>query len=389
MPSGTQHYAPKDARTFAWRLSAFYAAMFAGFGLYQPYFPVWLQAKGLNEAQIAAVLAAGLAIRVVFTPLATQMADRGGSMSLAIVIACFASAAMMVGVALADGFVMILIAVVLLGAVWNPMVPLTDAYGMTGVARRGLDYGRIRVWGSVSFMAANIVGGALIVVIAPTQIIWLILASMVPLVAAAAMLVPDRREVRPGEAGRGFLNGRFVLVIAAFSLMQAAHAAYYSFSAIHWKATGYSGATVGFLWALAVAAEIVLFLLARRITGGWRPTTFFIIGGVLGTIRWSLLAFDPPFAVLLIAQVGHAASFALVHLGMIAYMAARLPPGAQASGQGIASVSQGTLMAAATFAAGPLYAATGAGVYWAMAAMTGLGVAVAAYARSLPPVPPR
>ena len=40
-------------------------------------------------------------------------------------------------------------------AAWTPTVPLTDAYALRGVARYGLDYGRLRLWGSAAFIAAR------------------------------------------------------------------------------------------------------------------------------------------------------------------------------------------------------------------------------------------
>lgn len=156
-----------DSKLFATRLAMFYAALFIGFGLHQPFFPVWLKAKGLADGQIGAILAGGQLIRLVATPVVTYLADRAGILSYAIVICCFATAIAFIGVGLADSFTMILIGVVITGLVWSPLVPLVDAYGLAGVARRTLDYGRIRVWGSVAFMAANIVGGIVLTVIAP------------------------------------------------------------------------------------------------------------------------------------------------------------------------------------------------------------------------------
>src|SRR5205814_2749960 len=36
---------------------------------------------------------------------------------------------------------------------WTPMTPLTDAYALRGVARYGLKYGPLRLWGSAAFVA--------------------------------------------------------------------------------------------------------------------------------------------------------------------------------------------------------------------------------------------
>lgn len=376
-----------DSKVFAVRLALFYAALFIGFGLHQPFFPIWLKAKGLDDGQIGIVLAGGLLIRLVATPTVTYFADRGGVLSTAILMCASATLVAFVGVGLADGFAMILIGVILTGMVWSPMVPLSDAYGLAGVARRALDYGRIRVWGSVAFVTANVVGGVLLTFIAPVHIVWMILASFVPLVIASAMLVPDQREAPRGAQEPSYFNLRFVLVTAAAAFLQSSHAVYYGFSSIHWKGLGYSGGTVGLLWALAVLAEIAVFWIGGRFTQSWRPTTYLLIGGAAGCLRWLLMSLDLPLWALFPIQLLHAAGFGLVHLGTMAYLAARLPAHARASGQGTVSVATGSTMAVATLIAGYLYARVGATAYLAMAALTVAGVGVTFWARSLPILP--
>lgn len=375
---------PDDAKLFATRLSLFYAALFVGFGLYQPFFPVWLKAKGLGDAEVGTVLACGMLIRMVATPTVTFLADRSGVLSLALVICASATMVAFLGIGMAEGFVMILVGVLITSFVWSPMVPLADAYGLAGVARRALDYGRIRVWGSVAFMVANIAGGLALVLIRPDQIVWMIWLSLVPLTLASLMLVRDQKEVQTGPRGPSFFNLRFVLVMVAVAFLQASHAVYYGFASIHWKQIGYSGFVVGVLWAVAVLAEIVMFWVATRFARDWRPTTYLLIGGAGGFLRWALMAFDPPLVVLAPLQALHAAGFGLVHLGTMAYLAARLPAHARASGQGTVSVAIGATMALATLMAGWIYARAGAHAYLAMAALCLVGLAVAAYARSLP-----
>lgn len=373
-----------DAKQFATRLAWFYAALFAGFGVYQPFFPVWLKAKGLEDGQVGLVLASAMLIRIIANPVVTTLADRGGSLSMAIVVCSFATAVSFLGVGLSDAFAMILIGSVITGFVWGPMVPLTDAYGLAGVARRALDYGRIRVWGSVAFMVSNVVAGLLLALIAPGQIVWMIAACLAPLTIASVLLVPDRRDRSVAVSGPGFFNLRFVLVMAAAAFLQASHAVYYGFASIHWKAIGYPGAVVGMLWAIAVFAEIVLFWVGARYTRDWRPTTFLLIGGAGGLLRWLVMAFDPPLWLAAPLQVLHGAGFGLVHLGTMAYLAARVPPHMRASGQGTVSLAIGSTTALSTLIAGYLYARVDAKAYLAMAALCAVGMIVTAIARGMP-----
>lgn len=100
------------------------------------------------------------------------------------------------------------------------------------------------------------------------------------------------------------------------------------------------------------------------------------------------MAFDPPLWLATL-QVLHGAGFGLVHLGTMAYLAARVPPHMRASGQGTVSLAIGSATALSTLMAGYLYARVDAKTYLAMAALCGAGMVITAIARGMPiPRPP-
>src|SRR5947209_20031154 len=61
---------------FSSRLAIFYAAMFVFAGIVMPFFPVWLQAKGLDSRATGIVLAVPMLMRLVSVPLIARLADR-------------------------------------------------------------------------------------------------------------------------------------------------------------------------------------------------------------------------------------------------------------------------------------------------------------------------
>ena len=69
---------------FAWRLAAFYAALFTALGVQLPFLPVWLAAKGLDADMIGIVLAIPMIVRVFAIPLTTRRADRHDALRMAI-----------------------------------------------------------------------------------------------------------------------------------------------------------------------------------------------------------------------------------------------------------------------------------------------------------------
>jgi MFS transporter, PPP family, 3-phenylpropionic acid transporter len=368
--------------TFAARLALLYAAIFLAAGWHLPLFPVWLAARGLDPAAIGIVLAASQLIRIVATPAGTRLADRYGSLAGAIAMAALATAVALALLASMGSFVAILSAVIVLGLVSAPIMPLTDAYALKGLGLRGRSYGPVRLWGSVAFIAANLSGGLLLGLLAPSQLIWLIFAGNCAVAAAACMLMPMPRDDAPAQrAARPHSHLRrpaFLAIAAAGSLIQASHAVYYGFATLDWSAKGFGGGTIGVLWALGVAAEIVLFAYAGRLAK-IGPVALIAIGAAGAVLRWGATALDPPLALLAPLQLLHALSFGATHLGTMQFLGQHAPEGSRATAQGDIATANSLMMAAASALAGVLYGASGSLAYAAMAvlALAGAGFAAA------------
>jgi PPP family 3-phenylpropionic acid transporter len=361
---------------FAWRLAAFYAALFVVLGVQLPFLPVWLAAKGLDAGEIGVVLAIPMIVRVFAIPVATRAADRRDAVRAAIVVAAAAAVAGYGAVGLAGGALAIMAAFALASAFYTPMMPLADAYALRGLTQRGRAYGPVRLWGSAAFIAGSFAAGILLDVIAPDDLIWLIVAAMVLTMAAAGALAPlgpggSVARTPPRSAQKLWRDPTFVAVAAAASLIQASHAIYYGFATIEWQAAGLDGVTIGALWALGVLAEIALFAVSGRLPVG--PTALLLIGAAGAVVRWGAMALDPPLALLPLLQCLHAFSFGATHLGALGFIVQTAPAALGASAQGYLAVAQGLVMAATMGLSGLLYARFGSLAYGAMALAAGAG----------------
>lgn len=370
---------------FATRLALFYAAFFASLGVQVPFLPVWLAAKGLNEGTIGIALAIPMLVRVVAIPAATRAADKRDALRAAIIITATAG---MLGyglVGLAQGTVAIMAAFALVSAFHTPIIPLTDAYAVRGLGRG--TFGPVRLWGSVAFIAGSFIAGALLDVMAASDLIWLIVVGMTFCVGAALALAPvgAHTAIPPGTvvSGGTLLRDRnFLLVAAATSLIQASHAVYYGFSAIAWQRAGFDGVAVGALWAVGVAAEVVVFAASARLVFG--PYALLLLGAAGAIVRWGAMALDPAPGLLPALQCLHGLSFAATYLGAIGFIARAAPPRLGATAQGYLAVASGLAMVATTAASGVLYARVGDLAYGAMAvtAMVGGGFALTTWRKA-------
>src|SRR5262249_25020236 len=143
------------------------------------------------------------------------------------------------------------------------------------------------------------------------------------------------------------------------------------------------GATIAALWSLGVIAEIVLFALSSRLPAFITPPVLLMTGAAGAFVRWTAMAFDPPYAALPILQLLHALSFGATHLGPPGIIVARVPSGRGASAQGLVVIVVGLATAAMTSLSGLLFAAYGTKAYAAMALAAIAGGACAVVADRL------
>jgi len=371
---------------FTLKLGLFYAAYFFFGGVQLPFFPLWLEDRGLDARTIGLVIAVPAIVRIFATPIIAHQADRYQALKATLVIASIVGMLAMSVVGVVEGAVAIFVAFIFAMAALSPMLSLSDAYALTGLNARGRAYGPVRLWGSVAFIAGNVGAGLILEIMAPGHLIWLIVSALVVVVIAAMTLVPLDAGSKPLLAApkpspKTLLRDPVFLAVAlASSMVQGSHALFYGFSTLEWRAIGLNGAVIGLLWGLGVLAEIVLFALSGRLPGALRPTALLAIGGVGAIIRWTAMAFDPPLAALPLLQILHAASFGAAHLGAMGFLARAVPRELAATAQGLVATVSGIVTASATAISGLLYAASGSLAYLVMAAMALIGLMSALYA---------
>ena len=370
------------------RLAIFYAALFVLPGIQMPFFPVWLEAKGVDAGMIGVVLAAPIVARLLAVPVLMREADRRDAVRAALIVCGFAAAAGYTLVGLSAGAVLILVAYALTSLATTPQMPLAETYALKELAARRRAYGPVRLWGSFAFIAGNFVAGFAADVIPVRDLIWLIVAASV-LIAVAALALPPMapRAIEPSTphlVRQNLLRDRpFIAVVAAASLIQASHAEFYGFSAVQWSAAGFDGTVIAALWALGVAAEIVLFALQSRLPPFFEPTVLLLVGACGGVLRWIGMAFDPPAFMLAALQLLHALSFGATHLGALMFLARHAPPAQAATAQGYLAIASGVAMAGAMALSGVLYRDFGSAAYAAMALMAIAGGACGLVAHRL------
>ncbi len=372
-------------------IAATFFLVLGGAGAWVPYFGLYLKRVGYSGTALGLLLAAMTLARVLWAPFWTGLADRFRSGERVLVLTSFVSlfgaiAAIWTPV---PPLAFAALLVVFAGA-RGPIGPLLDAETILALERRGLDarhYGRIRLWGSVGFMALGVVGGwvADLHPRAPLDLaigVWIVGA----LLTLAFPRGPISKPVPVWEAMRAFSRERFFRpFVAAVVLHGFALVTWDNLIAIHVASIGLSSRWTGAALGVAMTTEIMLMWLGQRLLTRIAPFRVLVLAAGLGALRWVATASTASPAVLLVAQASHGLVFGAFWIASVEILRSNAPERIRATAQGVLAVGSygmGAIVAGGAIALalerigteGLLYVA-------ALASLTAAGLAQAAGSR--------
>ncbi|MDG2287050.1 MAG: MFS transporter [Alphaproteobacteria bacterium] len=371
--------APAPPRHLFWRLAGFYAAYCLAIGIYMPYWPLWLDGKGLSSVEIGWVLAAAFWIKIAAQPTIARIADwRGRTRGLTTGLMALSAVGFVV-IAGAEGFWPLLIIAGVTAAFYQPVLPVMESVVLRHVDTHRLDYGRIRLWGSVTFIIGTTGIGWWIEGGSATSVVW-IMAGAMALVAVSCAIAPDRPAARTaskaGSLGltKLFSTPWFLLFLATTAMINTSHAVLYGFATLYWRDLGHGETLIGVFWAVGVVAEILLFAIAGRFRDKLGAVPLLLLAALGGAVRWPLLAITESAAGLLALQTLHGLTFGAGHLGAMAFLSRSIPSELSATGQSLYYALIGGVVAGLMFPlAGQLYGDLGADAFLVMGGLSAGG----------------
>lgn len=371
----------------SWRYSNFYFFYYASVGVIVPFWSLYLDFLEFTAVEIGELTAILVATKILAPYFWGAMADRirirsGDSFIILkwATAACFLVYCFMY-LPVEEGELFFarsqeywLIATCLLGfsIFWNASIPPVEAATLNHLGSQRHRYGAIRLWGSVGFIFAVVVLGYLLDYYSPKIILHagaltfftLVLASFILPRGGAKNTNLDELSVSK------LLNYRVVTVLALCVLMQMSHAPFYTFFSIYLQDFEYSKSHIGWLWAVGVVFEILVFLVAYRLLRQYRLMHLLSFTLVVAALRWLLLAsFPEVVSIVWFTQVLHAITYGLHHSVMMQLIDQFFQGRYQVRGQALyLSLSFGLGGALGSFTSGYLWDGLGASTMFYFAA---------------------
>lgn len=366
------------------RASVFHFTVFLPVSVSAVYFAIWLSGRGISPEQIGIINAVPVLVLLLINLFIGRLADKAGDWRTMILIMALLAGSVPIGLFFVDEFWGILLVWTLVAVSSGSIPPVVDAATVRMTTRNGSDFGTVRAWGTVGYVAGTALTGM--------AIVWWGEMAFVPLFVGLSLFravialqlprfrAPPTQELvataipRAGALGQ-VMKPWFVLPVIAYALVNATHAVLSTLAALVWHNEGISEGTIGQLIAVGAGAEAVMMFVWRRV--GARVTArHMILAAALATIvRWTVMGLNPPIGVLFGLQTLHAVTYALGYFGLVHFIANWTSEEIAAEAQGFAFVLQQAMSVVTLMAFGWLIAQWGVASFFAAA---GLGVAALA-----------
>lgn len=322
-----------------WRLSRFYFFYYFFVGSFVPYWGIYLQSENFSPSSIGILLSLFQISRIVAPNFWGWLADHTGHRVKWIKLTSFLGLIGFIGVFWAKGFFWIFLVMSALSLFTSSTLPLAESLTLAHLATTDGHYSRIRLWGSIGFIVASLFLGYLIDFQGINILLWVLLIAQA-IIFFLSNTIPETQDIQHKtndlSIWKIIKTPSVIALLIGCTLMVSAHGVLYNFYSIYLKDHGYSSGTIGWLWAVGVICEILIFMAMPKILQRYSLKAILLMSLFLGVIRFILIGASPDHLYLLfIAQMFHAATFGSFHAASIEVIAYYFKGRNQTRGQAI------------------------------------------------------
>ena len=320
--------------SFRFIIGSQYFLYFGIMGIFLPYFNLYCYHLNFTGFQIGLLSAIRTVTIVLFPLFWGALADRFQIRKPIYILCNFVSAGIWTCYFYTTDFWLMFFITMCYGIFYAPIISFLEAFTMDVLGKKKKSYGKLRAWGSFSFIVIVVVLGRIIDLFSIEIIIAVILAGSM-LQAFISVKIPNvvisKKESFTPDA-KILLKKRVTVFLFCSFLMLLSHGTYYAFFSIHLDSLGYGKTFIGITWALASIAEILVMIKSDKIFKRFSLENVLVFSFMIATLRWLILFFVKSPVLILISQVFHAVTYGAFHIASILYIDLLIPDKAKTLG---------------------------------------------------------
>ena len=317
---------------------------------YLMYVNLYFRRLGFSGSQIGMIVSIFYLTNFLCQPVWGYISDKYQVRKPVLIGLILISAASILMYLRAESYGQILATAALLGMTFPAIMPLIDATAMDYVQRAKISYGSIRLWGSLGFMTAGLLGGQLtgmfglrsiFVSASLTLLVMAVFAVRLPADDTGRKTSPaDKPRMEPiisqGEQIKALLrNRKFAVFLVASFLIQGCMAMGFGFLNIYISSLGAPDSFIGLIWAIAAASEIPAFLAMSYFQKKLGARGLLLMSYIVMAVRWILFSLARTPMMMIPVQLLQGFSGGYYFGGSVMFVSEEAPEGLKATAQTI------------------------------------------------------
>ena len=310
-------------------LSTNYFLQFAVNGVFLPFWILYLTGvKNLTVLEASSIFSVLYLARFLGGIFLNPYLLKRYNISLSLKISVIAGILLALSYGITNNKIILTLITFMFGLVYYTVAPFIESLASLFLKEEGIDYGKARTWGSVSFTLVGIAAGGIIGYVGSVALYYILIILLVLYVVF--MFLPQPKLVRTLTVNKSDNNNtgklyswvlkdkNAILLILVIFLYQLSHTAYNNYNALYLESMNISAKWMsGLILNISVIAEILFFIFSKKIIGKIKPTQLLVFCGIGAIIRWLMLAIFHTIYVFVVMQTFHAITFAVGHIAFI------------------------------------------------------------------------
>lgn len=310
-------------------LSTNYFLQFAVNGVFLPFWILYLTGvKNLTVLEASTIFSMLYLARFLGGIFLNPYLLKRYNISLSLKISVIAGILLALSYGITNNKIILTFITFMFGLVYYTVAPFIESLASLFLKEEGIDYGKARTWGSVSFTLVGIAAGGIIGYVGSVALYYILIILLVLYVVF--MFLPQPKLVRTLTVNKSDNNNagklyswvlkdkNAILLILVVFLYQLSHTAYNNYNALYLESMNINAKWLsGLILNISVIAEILFFIFSKKIIGKIKPTQLLVFCGIGAIIRWLMLAIFHNIYVFVVMQTFHAITFAVGHIAFI------------------------------------------------------------------------
>jgi oligosaccharide:H+ symporter len=337
-----------NEKTLNVKLLSVYFIVFGALACYYPFLAVYFGERGLSYSQIGVAFAVNSMTAVLCQPIWGYFTDKYLGKVKTIIIGALGSCVAIYALVFSDSFLLVLVSIFLFMAFQSPVTSVTDAYCYEIIDHhKSIQYGRIRLWGSLGYAVIALIVGAIIKHTGTNTAF--VIYSIVTVFGVAILnsigfkSKHSQNMIRLKDISELFKNKKFVVFMISVVLANIALGANGSYIAVLIEKTGGDASKLGMLWFIVAISELPVFFLGNRLIKKYGILNLYLLSLALYIFRFFLDSFATNYIMVIIIQVMQSITFALYLLSALQYLNTIIPNKMKATGMTIYAALGGGL----------------------------------------------